>query len=60
VALARDPAQAWEQVDTPIAAKKTHEYDTAVVILKDLRALNADVSPMASGCCASDTPASTA
>jgi hypothetical protein len=37
--LARDPAKAWKQVDTLIAAKRAKEYDAAVTLLEDLHAL---------------------
>lgn len=38
-ALARNPAKAWMQVDTLIAAKRAKEYDAAVTLLEDLYAL---------------------
>lgn len=39
VALARDPEQAWRDIDRLIDAKKPAEYDTAVTLLTDLREL---------------------
>jgi hypothetical protein len=39
--LARDPAAAWQQVDALIGAKRVKEYDIAVALLEDLRALAA-------------------
>ena len=39
--LARNPAQAWNQVDELIATKRPKDYDAAVVVLSDLQALAA-------------------
>ena len=38
-ALARDQESAWAHIDTMISTRKPAEYDTAVELLKDLRAL---------------------
>jgi uncharacterized Zn finger protein len=38
-ALAADPERAWRRVDELIATKKPREYDEAVALLVDLKAL---------------------